>query len=328
MKTGLGMWVNSEAAEAKMKMKMYLKKPGMKCFAFLFLLVAHPAFAGQIAFTMDDLRSDATLFMKASERTKRVLQTLKEQGDVKAALFVCGRRVDNPEGKKLLARWDEAGHLIGNHSYSHLYYHSSKIPYEKYTRDLLKGEAVISRLAYFSKFFRFPFLKEGNSKEKRDRFREFLKKQGYRVGHVSVDASDWYIDARMRKKLKENPDLDLKPYRDYYLEHVWERTQFYDGLARKVTGREIKHTLLMHDNLLNALFLKDLISMFQEKGWEVIDATEAFADPVFLMHPDILPAGESIVWALAKETGKYDEVLRYPGEDSRYEEEKMNRLGL
>jgi peptidoglycan-N-acetylglucosamine deacetylase len=31
---------------------------------------------------------------------------------------------------------------------------------------------------------------------------------------------------------------------------------------------------------------------------------------------------------LAKETGKFDGLLRYPGEDDRYEKQKMDALGL
>ncbi len=42
----------------------------------------------------------------------------------------------------------------------------------------------------------------------------------------------------------------------------------------------------------------------------------------------IIPTGESIVWVMAKELGKYETVLRYPAEDGNYEKEKMDRLGL
>ena len=88
------------------------------------------------------------------------------------------------------------------------------------------------------------------------------------------------------------------------------------------------HTILMHFNLLNALFLGDLIDMFKLKGWSVIDAVSAFNDPVFNAQPKIVPAGESIIWALAKETGRFDRFLRYPGEDGDYETAKMDKLGL
>ena len=68
--------------------------------------------------------------------------------------------------------------------------------------------------------------------------------------------------------------------------------------------------------------------MFASKGWKSIDAQTAFADPIFNSEPNIAPAGESLVWALAKETGKYEKELRYPGEDGKYEAAKMDALGL
>jgi hypothetical protein len=44
------------------------------------------------------------------------------------------------------------------------------------------------------------------------------------------------------------------------------------------------------------------------------------------MRPDILPAGESILWALAKQKGVPG--LRYPAEDDVYEKPILDRLHL
>ena len=117
-------------------------------------------------------------------------------------------------------------------------------------------------------------------------------------------------------------------YRKPYLDHIWDRARFYDQLSRDVLGRSVPHTLLIHYNLLNSLFLGDLMAMFRSKGWSVIDAEEAFSDPVFTRQPDTAPAGESLIWALAKETGKFESRLRYPGEDDVYEKPLLDRLGL
>jgi len=54
----------------------------------------------------------------------------------------------------------------------------------------------------------------------------------------------------------------------------------------------------------------------------------AFTDPVFQAEPRILPAGESIVWSLAKAAGKIPMSLRYPAEDGDYETARMDKLGL
>jgi hypothetical protein len=130
----------------------------------------------------------------------------------------------------------------------------------------------------------------------------------------------------MLEKLKVNPNFDKGNYRDFYLKHIWERTKYYSELSRKTLGRDVKHTLLLHHNLTTALFLDDLIKMFKNKGWKVIDATEAFTDPVFEIQPDNIPAGESIIWALAREKG--DKNLRYPAESDVYEKDEMYKLGL
>jgi hypothetical protein len=49
---------------------------------------------------------------------------------------------------------------------------------------------------------------------------------------------------------------------------------------------------------LNALFLGDVIQMFQDKKWKIINADTAFQDTIFKLAPNILPAGESLIWAL------------------------------
>jgi hypothetical protein len=79
---------------------------------------------------------------------------------------------------------------------------------------------------------------------------------------------------------------------------------------------------------LNVLFLGDLLRMFEDKGWRPIDAEVAFHDEVFRREPDTAPAGESLIWALAKETGRFETRLRYPGEDDVYEKPALDRLGF
>lgn len=279
----------------------------------------------QVAITLDDFNWFDAPRLTAEERNRALLDALRARR-VKAAIFVCGKYVDNETGQRLLGAWDKDGHMIANHSYSHLYYH--EVSFEKFSQDLLRGESVVNRHPQFRKFFRFPYLKEGDTAAKRDAMRAFLREHGYRNGHVTIDASDWYVDQRLRARLTKNERAELTPYRDYYLNHLWDRATYYNDLALKVLGHGVKHTLLLHHNVLNGLFLGDVMSMFERQGWKIIDASEAFADPVFSSAPNILPAGESLIWALAKETGKFDAILRYPGEDGDYEKARMDRLGL
>lgn len=281
----------------------------------------------KIAITIDDFHWNKSVRLTPDERNQAILSALSSHG-LKTELFVAGRNADSEKGKALLSEWDRAGHLIGNHSYSHKYFNSGKVTTAEFTADILKCEQVLQGFPRYEKRFRFPFLKEGETAIKRDSVRSFLKQHGYTIGHVTIDASDWAIEDRLSARLTKDPSADVKPYRDFYLDHMWERAVYYDQLSQQALGRSVKHTILMHLNLLNALFLGDLLDMFKSKGWKLIDAADAFTDPVFSAEPKIVPAGESIIWALAKETGKFDSKLRYPGEDSEYENAKMDKLGL
>jgi hypothetical protein len=194
--------------------------------------------------------------------------------------------------------------------------------------DFLKNEKVIAPYHNRKALFRYPFLKEGDTAEKRDRFRALLKERGYRVGHVTIDASDWYVSQRLVDRLAQQPNAAVAPYRDYLVAHLLDRAAFYRQLALDVLGRDIRHTILLHFNPLNAYVLPDVLTAFENAGWQWIDASLALEDPVFRSQPQIVPAGESLVWALAKETGRFNERLRYPGEDGDFERPKMDALGL
>lgn len=283
--------------------------------------------APQFSITMDDFYWRNAVKLTATERNEAILNSLNAHSH-KAALFVIGRNIDDDEGKQLLAPWDKAGHLIGNHSYSHREFNAPETNVEDYQQDILRAEALLKEFPRFRKYFRFPMLKEGETAAKRDAMRAFFAKHGYRNGHVTIDNSDWAIDQRLTTRLKKDPGADVKPYRDFYMEHIWARSEYYHALAQRVLGRPVKHTVLIHFNLLNGLFLDDLLAMYKAKGWQLIDAEEAFTDPVFASKPKVVPAGESIVWSLAKEKGTIAKSLRYPAEDGEYENARMNRLGL
>ena len=283
--------------------------------------------APQFSITMDDFHWQNAVKLTASHRNQAILSTLDAYSH-RAALFVVGRNIETDEGKQLLAPWDKSGHMIGNHTYSHRNFNAPETNVEEYQQDILRAEALLKEFPRFRKYFRFPMLKEGDTVAKRDGMRSFFAQHGYRNGHVTIDNSDWLIDQRLTARLKKDPNADVKPYRDFYLDHMWARSHYYDSLAQSVLGRPVKHTVLIHFNLLNGLFLGDLLAMYKAKGWRLIDAEEAFTDPVFAAKPKVLPAGESIVWSLAKEKRKIAKSLRYPAEDGAYENARMDKLGL
>ena len=280
----------------------------------------------QVAVTMDDFNLFGESESVASKRNRAILDALRRHSDIKATIFVSCANVDNPLGRKLLGEWNDAGHIIGNHTYSHQKY--TRSDFDEYGKDILRCDALLKNYSQFQKYFRFPTLHEGDTTEQRDRMRAFLKQHGYRMGYVTIDNSDWYIDTRLRAKVTKSPAADTLAYRDYYLNHIWDRTTYYDKLAHDVLQRQVRHTLLIHHNLLNAMYLSDLLDLYEKRGWKLINAEVAFADPVFQELPKVVPAGQSIIWAIAKEKGKLPKELRFPAEDGEYIKAEMERLGL
>jgi len=281
----------------------------------------------EIAFTFDDPKTDVCGGLPWQEINTRMLAALSKY-HTKTVLFVTGKRVDSEAGRSLVAAWDRSGHAIGNHSYSHLFFNDADIKLANFESDVLKNEPLIHGYTHFTRLFRFPYFKEGETAEKRDGMRSFLQRRQYRIGRATIDASDWAISSRLEKRLAGAPKVDTTPYGEFFKQHVWDRAQFYDSLARRVLNHPVRHTIVLHHNALNALYLDQLIAMFIDKGWKPIDALDAYADVVFDRQPEILPAGESLIWAVAKESGKFDNELRYPGEDDIYENPKMDALGL
>lgn len=281
----------------------------------------------KVAFTYDD-GSTRDMPNYALEEWNEMILTNLRKHDAKAVFFASVGPLQNEKGKYVLSSWDKAGHKIANHTYTHPRFSDPKTTLEMFKTELLRNDSVIRSYPNFYQYFRFPYLKEGETKEKVEGFRAFLKEKGYKNGHVTIDASDWYIAGRLVEKLKENPQADVSGFRDFYIEHMYGRAVFYDGLADQLTGRKIHHTILLHHNLAAALFLDDLIAHFKDQGWEIIDADEAFKDPIFNEVPTVVPAGESLIWALAKQSGKYEKDLRYPAENGDYLKAKMDSLGL
>ncbi|MCB9258677.1 MAG: polysaccharide deacetylase family protein [Ignavibacteriales bacterium] len=294
-------------------------------FHFAAFLIAQEK--STISFSFDDGNTKNILNFENAEWNQMILDNLSKH-NLQAIFYICGKGIDNDEGKKLLEKWNNAGHLIANHTYSHLNYNKEEVSYNFLKEDILKCDSLINNYKNYAKFFRAPFLKNGDTEEKRDSLISFLIKINYKNGYVTIDNSEWYYNSKLIQALKKDPNLNLDIYRKAYIQHLLEQAKYYDNLAFEILGRKIKHSILLHHNLTSALFLSDLIEAFKNDGWNVINASEALKDEVYKKKINILPAGESIIWSLAKETGKYDDILRYPGEDSIYEEEKLKKLGL
>ena len=117
----------------------------------------------ELALTMDDPTLKLNSNMRWQEANALILKAISSR-NVRAALFVCGMRVDEADGFKLVSAWDQAEHLIGNHSYSHLFY-GEQTSYTDFAVDFLKNEKIIASYHNRAPLFRYPFLKEGDTAE-------------------------------------------------------------------------------------------------------------------------------------------------------------------
>jgi peptidoglycan-N-acetylglucosamine deacetylase len=272
--------------------------------AWALLLIAITAQAQSVAITLDDgPRLADTPLMSPQQRNQAVLDALKTR-DVQATLFVTvSYGADRPEGLALARAWGDAGHTIGNHTVTHLDLHKNDVSLQRYQREVQDTDAVIRVLPGYRKWFRFTFLREGNTPEKRDGMREFLKAQGYRNAYVSLDTSDWRLDEALVTTLAKDPKADIAPIKAAYLAHVRQRAEAYRDLALELQGREVPQVLLLHHNLINALWLGDVIDQFRAMGWRITTPEQAFADPMYALQPERAVPGQSLLLSLLRSRG-------------------------
>lgn len=282
-----------------------------------------------VSFTFDDGVTTDFANFKFEEWNKMILSHLNNE-NLKAIFFVTGKNKMDIKGQFLLKSWDDQGHKLANHTFTHPNFNSKKNTTPFFETELIKTDSVISALDNNIKMFRFPYLKEGRNKFKTDSIRKILAKNKYLNGYVTIDASDWYVNQRLIQRIRKVgfENTQINKFKDFYVQHIIERANYYEKLSYEMNQRHINHTLLLHHNLTSALFLDDLIKKFKEEGWEIKDADKAYKDQIFKTIPAPEFAGESLIYSMAKQSGKYDQSLRYPAEDSRYEKEKMTKLGL
>ena len=107
------------------------------------------------------MASESRCELTGEERNQAILKTLQAHS-LQAALFVIGGNIDSEAGKRLLRKWNETGHVIGNHTYSHRNYAASSMTTAAYEQDILKAECCC-RSFPVSRNCSLPMLKEGGN---------------------------------------------------------------------------------------------------------------------------------------------------------------------
>ena len=241
-------------------------------------------------------------------------------------VFPSLRHIGGERGLPLIEQWSAAGHGVGNHTAEHLNLGSPQVTLPRFIAGVERADAALRGLPTFMPLLRFPYLKEGDTLDKRDGMRDWMREHGYRAAPVSIDTSDWYYNQRYLALQAAGRSEPVRRLKRAYVRHLLERATYYDALAREVIGRSPAHVMLLHINALNAAALPEVIEGFRNKGWHFVSARSALEDPLYAMQPDIVPAGESIIWALASSAARKGCAI--PAEDAVYERPILRKLGL
>jgi len=267
----------------------------------------------QIAFTFDDAPLGDGEFFTGLERTKALISGLKKGGVDQVAFFVTIKNIINQESKNRLNAYVEAGHLLANHSKSHLWLRKTKP--RKYLSDIDQATKVLSGYGQTRPWFRFPYLDEGDTIDRRDAVRDGLAVRGLENGYVTVDNYDWYLDRLSREAKANSRCFSMDGLRSLYVETIIEAAEFYDDIARTHLGRSPAHVLLLHENDLAALFVEDLAAAFRAAGWVIISPDNAYRDEIAKHDPDTLFNGQGRIAALAETQGVARQYLVQERED-------------
>ena len=283
--------------------------------------------AKRIALTFDDVPRNAGAFLTEDERTTRLIDGLERAGVEQAAFFVTtGNLGQTTGGAERIARYVGAGHVLANHTHSHP--HLSEVTAGQYLADIDKAAEWLNRQPANRPWMRYPFLDEGGrDKAKVAAVRAGLAARGLRNGVVTIDASDWGYDDMATQAKAGGKTLDMAALRDLWVESHVEAAEYYDDLARRALGRSPAHIMLLHEADVTALYVADLVAALKARGWQVITADEAFADPLTRMLPDVPSAQGTITEMVAWERG-LPEPRWYPRNNQRLAAAEFNRRVL
>lgn len=192
-----------------------------------------------------------------------------------------------PEGEIILKKWIEAGNFLGNHTYSH--YNLPEVSSEEYINDIIKNEPIIARFQQRTpKYFRYPFLMEGETEEKFSLIKTFLEKSGYQIIPVTMDFFDFSWNSAVNTCIKTNNWQALEKLESLYIEEALINLRAAVAIADKLFNKKVKHILLLHAGIATGLFLNNTIAAFNQEGCKFISLEEALSDEIYKTYPKLI----------------------------------------
>jgi peptidoglycan/xylan/chitin deacetylase (PgdA/CDA1 family) len=253
-----------------------------------------------VALTFDDLpmtpADGACEPAAAREITGKILAVLAG-ADAPAVGFVNASRTCGESAAGLrddvLESWLDAGHDLGNHTWSHP--DLERTPLAAYLEDVDRGAAPIDSLLELRGrrllWFRHPFLHAGDTPEKKAGLAAHLAENGWRVAPVTVDNQEWVYAYVYQAALARADTALTARVAAAYLDHIDEAFVYFETRSREVVGREVAQVLLLHANRLNADLLDPLLSRVRARGYRFVELAEAMEDPVYAREDPYLGRG-------------------------------------
>lgn len=238
---------------------------------------AHLAYSKEIAITFDDSPRHAKGYFDGNTRSKKLIDELRSHQVKQVAFFSVSERL-NKEGIERLNRYAKAGHIIANHTHSHP--NINQLTLENFSKDFLMAHNKLKSFDNYSKLFRFPYLREGDTRLKRDGMRQLLQEHGYRNAYITLNNYDWYIEVLFQRAIKKGEVVDMGRMKAFYVDMLMESIEYYDQIAVSRLGRSPKHVLLLHEMDISALFIGDLVDELRKRGWSIISPLEAYNDEI------------------------------------------------
>jgi peptidoglycan/xylan/chitin deacetylase (PgdA/CDA1 family) len=256
----------------------------------ILLLALAPICTGQkVAITFDDLplNGDLPAGVSRVEIVQNTLAVLKMRHVPATFGFVNGKKLEgNADAAEALKLW-AASEPVGNHTYSHMDLNAS--PADAFEREIEENEPVLELVARRDadwRWLRYPFLREGDTVEKRRAVQAYLQAHQYRVAQVTLDWEDYAWNSAYAHCVGKNDAKSIAWLRSSYVETASAYLDLGREMAKLVYGHDINHVLLLHLGAFSSTILPDVLDLLQKKGFQLVTLEEAQRDPAYETDPD------------------------------------------